>query len=168
MDWSHELLSEEERTLGKKFIGQKSIVNTDPSGDATFTFSPATKVPAGQTITATARSVNLDAANGDTSEFSAPKTVTLASGSALSPETTKLSGPSGVAKSPTAHFRFGSPDPEATFECSLDGGAYYPCSSPTNINQLSEGRHSFEVRAVNGGGADQSPTLWAWTVDTKQ
>ena len=153
---------------GKKFIGQKSIVNTDPSGEATFTFSPSTKVPAGQTITATARSVNLDASNGDTSEFSAPKTVTLASGSALALDTTKISGPSGITKSPTAHFRFGSPDPEATFECSLDGGAYYPCSSPENINHLSDGRHSFEVMAVNGDGADQTPALWAWTVDTKK
>ena len=151
---------------GKKFIGQKSIVNTDPSGDATFTFSTATKVPAGQTITATARSVNLDASNGDTSEFSAPKTVTLSSGSALSPETTKISGPSGVTKSPTAHFEFESSDPGATFECSLDGGAYYPCSSPENINRLSEGRHVFVVRAIDAEGTvDPSPAEWVWAVE---
>jgi CSLREA domain-containing protein len=54
---------------GKKFIGQK-IVTTDEIRNATFTFSPATAVSAGQTITATAT----DSAVG-TSEFSAPKTV---------------------------------------------------------------------------------------------
>jgi hypothetical protein len=41
-----------------------------------FTFTPATTVPVGQTITATARAINLDAFHGDTSEFSAPRKVT--------------------------------------------------------------------------------------------
>jgi CSLREA domain-containing protein len=53
---------------GKKFIGQK-LVSTDSSGNATFTFSPASKVAAGQNITATAT------ASEGTSEFSAPKKV---------------------------------------------------------------------------------------------
>lgn len=61
---------------GKKCIGQKPIVNTDASGNASFTFTPATTVPVGQTITATARAINLDAFHGDTSEFSAPRKVT--------------------------------------------------------------------------------------------
>jgi hypothetical protein len=60
---------------GKKFIGEIAPVHTNASGEVTFTFSPATKVPVGQTITATARAINLDASNGDTSEFSAPKKV---------------------------------------------------------------------------------------------
>jgi hypothetical protein len=55
---------------GKKFIGQKSVV-ADPNGNASFTFSPATKVPVGQTVTATATSIR-----EGTSEFSAPKKVT--------------------------------------------------------------------------------------------
>ena len=56
---------------GKKFIGQKNVT-TDFPGNASFTFSPATKVAAGQTITATATNLR----GGDTSEFSAPKKVT--------------------------------------------------------------------------------------------
>jgi hypothetical protein len=61
---------------GKRFIGAKpTFVHTDSSGDATFTFSPTTKVPAGQMITATAQAVNLDASHGDTSEFSVPTKV---------------------------------------------------------------------------------------------
>jgi hypothetical protein len=39
---------------GKKYIGQK-LVTTDASGNASFTFKPASKVAAGQMITATAR-----------------------------------------------------------------------------------------------------------------
>ena len=61
---------------GKKFIGQK-FVTTDTSGNATFSFSPATAVTAGQTVTATATAhpISLGPSSGDTSEFSAPKTV---------------------------------------------------------------------------------------------
>jgi CSLREA domain-containing protein len=145
---------------GKKFIGQKSV-STDGSGAVTFTFSLATAVKAGTNITATAT----DPA-GNTSEFSAPRTVGLASGSDLSPETTRLSGPSGVTTNPTAHFKFESSDPKATFECSLDGGDYYPCSSPENIHGLSESRHAFEVRAVDErSNQDPSPAAWIWAVE---
>jgi hypothetical protein len=143
---------------GKKFIGQKSVT-TDAFGNVTF--SPASKVAAGQNITATATDPS-----GNTSEFSALKTVALSSGSALAPETTKLSGPSGVTKIPTAHFKYDSTDPVATFECSLDGAAYYECSSPENINRLSEGRHTFAVRALEEEGtADPTPAEWVWVVE---
>jgi CSLREA domain-containing protein len=56
---------------GKKFIGQKKNVTTDASGDATFTFRPDRRVSAGLNITATATDPE-----GNTSEFSDPKTVT--------------------------------------------------------------------------------------------
>ena len=41
-----------------------------------ITFSPTTAVPVGQNVTATAKAINIDASNGDTSEFSAPRKVT--------------------------------------------------------------------------------------------
>jgi CSLREA domain-containing protein len=59
---------------GKKFVGLK-LVSTDASGNATFTFSPASKVAAGQTVTATARGEFLEATAVGTSEFCAPKKV---------------------------------------------------------------------------------------------
>jgi CSLREA domain-containing protein len=55
---------------GKKFIGTKSV-STDASGQASFTFSPANAVAVGQRVTATATRNS----TGDTSEFSAPRTV---------------------------------------------------------------------------------------------
>lgn len=55
---------------GKKFIGQKSVT-TDGSGNATFTFSPSSKVAVGQTITATATKNT----TGNTSEFSDARNV---------------------------------------------------------------------------------------------
>jgi hypothetical protein len=55
---------------GKKYIGAKSAT-TDAAGNDTFTFKPATQVPTGRTITATATSNSTD----DTSEFSSPEEV---------------------------------------------------------------------------------------------
>jgi CSLREA domain-containing protein len=60
---------------GKTFIGSTQVT-PDPSGNATFTFSPSSTVAVGRTITATAQSsspIALD--DGNTSEFSAPRTV---------------------------------------------------------------------------------------------
>jgi hypothetical protein len=55
---------------GRTFLGSK-IVKTDASDKASFTFSPSGKVAAGQRVTATATRTK----TGDTSEFSAPRTV---------------------------------------------------------------------------------------------
>ncbi len=54
---------------GRTFIGQKTVT-TDASGNVTFAFSPSQKVGVGRTVTATATSPV-----GNTSEFSAPRTV---------------------------------------------------------------------------------------------
>jgi len=54
---------------GKAFVGKKSVT-TDSSGKATFVYKPASRVPVGKAITATATN-----ASGNTSEFSAPRQV---------------------------------------------------------------------------------------------
>jgi CSLREA domain-containing protein len=59
---------------GKKFLGLK-LVSTDSSGNASFTFTPSSKVAAGQTVTATAQGEFLEVTSVGTSEFSAPKKV---------------------------------------------------------------------------------------------
>lgn len=56
---------------GKKFIGEKSVTDTDGDGIMPFTFKTKQKVKVGLFVTATAT----DDATGDTSEFSAPKKV---------------------------------------------------------------------------------------------
>ncbi len=56
---------------GKTFIGSKSVT-TDSGGNISFTFTPAQAVAVGQSVTATATD-----SGGNTSEFSAPREVTL-------------------------------------------------------------------------------------------
>ena len=52
-----------------------------------------------------------------------------------------------------------------TFECSLDGAAFSPCTSPVELTDLPVGTHTFAVRAVDGSGtADPTPLSYEWTI----
>jgi len=54
-------------------------------------------------------------------------------------------------------------DEPSSFECSLDGGAYQPCSSPVRYTELTPGRHTFAVRAVDqSGNRDPAPAELSW------
>lgn len=81
------------------------------------------------------------------------------------PETTIDSGPSGIVASDSATFEFSANEAGSTFECELDGGGFSVCSSPTTYSGLSDGSHSFAVRAVDASGnVDASPARADWTV----
>jgi len=56
--------------------------------------------------------------------------------------------------------------PPDTFECKLDDGAFESCTSGKEYNSLPDGRHTFEVRATNSAGTDDTPATWIWAVDT--
>ena len=87
------------------------------------------------------------------------------------PDTTITSGPSGIVASAAATFTFtGSDDvtPPAglTFEASLDGAPFAPAASPLNYTGLTEGTHTFTVRATDAAGnIDPTPAIRTWTVD---
>jgi hypothetical protein len=81
------------------------------------------------------------------------------------PDTAVLSGPSGIVNSTSATFEFFANVPGATFECSLDGATFEPCTSPKAYQNLSAGDHAFEVRARNQNGADPTPARRSWTVN---
>jgi hypothetical protein len=81
------------------------------------------------------------------------------------PETTITGGPKNVVKTKKKRakvtFTFASSEP-GTFECSLDGAPFTPCSSPST-HKVKAGRrkpknHTFQVRAIDAAGnADPAP-----------
>ena len=80
------------------------------------------------------------------------------------PTTTIDSGPSGTVAATTADFTFSADEAPVTFRCSLDGGAYAACSSPSSNLGLADGVHTFRVRATDAAGNTGDAALQVWTV----
>lgn len=85
---------------------------------------------------------------------------------------TSLTGstPPSLSNSRSATFTFqGSDDTSlvAGFEYRLDGGTWTAASNGSqSLSGLSDGQHTFEVRAVDGAGnRDATPASYTWTVD---
>ncbi|HYU59130.1 MAG TPA: hypothetical protein VEK39_00080 [Solirubrobacterales bacterium] len=84
------------------------------------------------------------------------------------PETTINNAPKKTTAKKKARFAFSSNVPGASFECSLDGEAFAPCSSPETV-KVKRGKHSFEVRAKDQAGyVDGSPASDNWKVKRKR
>jgi large repetitive protein len=90
----------------------------------------------------------------------------------LPPETTITAAPPLISGSPSATFEFTGSDNatspgELKFECRLlstldpqPSTPFTPCSSPQNFTGLSDGSHTFEVRAIDTvGHVDPTPRL---------
>jgi hypothetical protein len=89
---------------------------------------------------------------------------------ATDPETTLGSGGPAAGATTTsrsASFTFSGTDATAlTFECKLDDGDWAACASPKALADLSDGEHTFSVRAKDAAGnVDQTPATRTWTVD---
>lgn len=64
-----------------------------------------------------------------------------------------------------AQLRFRASEKGSTFLCSLDARPWRRCSSPTTYSGLSDGRHTFRVRAKDRrGNVDPKPATSTWTV----
>ncbi len=85
-----------------------------------------------------------------------------------SPNTAITSGPSVLTNNPVATLAFTSTEAGSSFQCSLDGSAFVSCPSPFVSSPLADGKHAFQVRAVDAAGnVDKSAAkAKAWTVDT--
>ncbi|MEJ7786906.1 MAG: Ig-like domain-containing protein, partial [Solirubrobacteraceae bacterium] len=83
------------------------------------------------------------------------------------PDTSITAGPSGTINSTSASFSFSATEAGSGFECKLDAGAWAACSSPKELTGLSEGSHTFSVRAKDAAGnTDASEATRSFTVDT--
>jgi Ca2+-binding RTX toxin-like protein len=83
----------------------------------------------------------------------------------IPPDTTIDSGPSGNTSDDTPEFTFSSNEPGSTFECQFDGTGFVGCDSPLTTAPLSNGPHSFKVRAVDAvGHPDPTPASRSFTV----
>jgi uncharacterized protein (TIGR03382 family) len=85
------------------------------------------------------------------------------------PDTEITSGPSDKTFETSATFDFQATEPDATFECSLDGADYEPCTSPLRRGDLRLGRHILLVRSIDeAGNVDLTPAQREWLIDLER
>ncbi len=77
------------------------------------------------------------------------------------------SAPPGTTADPTPTFTFSSGGGDLeSFECALDAAGFTPCTSPLTTAPLSDGAHTFKVRALDDLGNTGAQVVRAFTVDT--
>lgn len=82
------------------------------------------------------------------------------------PAITITSRPPAFSNNTTPSFAFSADEP-ATFQCALDNGAFAPCASPVSYSGLSDGSHTFYVKATDSSPAQNTgQTSYTWTLDT--
>jgi large repetitive protein len=77
------------------------------------------------------------------------------------------SAPAGLTNRTTALFGFSVDDSSATLTCSLDEAAFEPCDSSSSqaYTGLSDGEHTFTVKATDGVG-NFATDSHGWAIDT--
>ena len=94
---------------------------------------------------------------------------TVSTPDTIPPDTTIVSSPANPSNSSSAAFTFSGTDSGSgfgSFECKLDGGTFGVCTSPKSYTSLSDGSHTFQVRAIdNAGNQDLSPASYTWVID---
>jgi len=121
---------------------------------------PASSFPAGGDYTVHVRATD----NAGNQESGPSRTFAF---DTTPPETSIDSNPANPTSSANATFTFSADEPGSTFECELDSGGFSACTSPKSYASLSDGGHTFRVRARDGAGnTDPTPAAYSWTVDT--
>jgi Big-like domain-containing protein/hemolysin type calcium-binding protein/putative glycosyl hydrolase len=85
------------------------------------------------------------------------------------PSATIISGPAGATNDPTPTFRFSSSEPGSTFRCRYDGHGFAACSgakSDTPTSPLSDGSHTFHVKAIDAADNESQALSRTLDVDT--
>jgi|GEM_PF-3438370 len=82
------------------------------------------------------------------------------------PETNILTQPQIITQNQNADFTFSSNE-TASFECKLDDQNFSSCLSPQSYQNISNGRHTFSVRAIDTtSNIDPTPAVYSWVIDS--
>ena len=84
------------------------------------------------------------------------------------PDTLFESAPMSPSDASQGEFTISATEENSSFECSLDGGGFGPCSAVVVTSALADGAHFFEARAIDeAGNMDASPARHDWLIDTR-
>lgn len=83
----------------------------------------------------------------------------------VDPDLVDFDAPTGTRDSRGGEVSFSSNADGASFECSVDGGAWIACSSPLVLTDLADGTHHVRVRVTAGGLTNPDLATGNWTAD---
>jgi hypothetical protein len=109
------------------------------------------------TVRATDAALNIDAT---------PATFTWTVDTAAPVPPTFINGPRLPTRSRSAAFAISTPEPGATFQCSLDRGPFGVCAPPFGFVKLRNGLHVLRIRAIDQAGNVSAVAQRSWFVDT--
>jgi hypothetical protein len=78
---------------------------------------------------------------------------------------TITAGPPSPTNAQTAHIEFSGDETAVSFLCSVDQADLAACTSPVELTALTEGPHSFVVKAIDVDGGESAPAELSWAVD---
>src|SRR5207302_1905101 len=80
------------------------------------------------------------------------------------PTPTITSTPANPTNQTSASFSFSDSQTGVSFLCQLDSSAFTVCSSPATYSGLSQGSHTFSVKARDAAGNQSAAASFTWTV----
>ncbi|PYV78309.1 MAG: hypothetical protein DMG96_08300, partial [Acidobacteria bacterium] len=82
------------------------------------------------------------------------------------PIPTITSTPANPTNQTSASFSFSDTQTGVSFLCQLDSSAFTACTSPATYSALSQGSHTFSVKAQDSAGNQSGATSFTWTINT--
>jgi hypothetical protein len=82
------------------------------------------------------------------------------------PTPTITSTPTTLTNQTSASFSFIDAEAGVSFLCQLDGSAFTACSSPKTYSGLTQGSHTFLVKAQDPAGNQSGAASFTWAIDT--
>ncbi len=76
------------------------------------------------------------------------------------------SKPTNPTNQTSASFSFTDSEAGVTFLCQLDGSTFSGCSSPTSYSGLSQGPHTFSVKAQDTSANQSTAATFSWAIST--
>lgn len=132
--------------------------------DRPYTHAVSITTPSG-TLSNTASATWIDSAANSYGPVSDSFTIDVIGDEDPPPPPTLTETPASFSNSAESAFSFIG-EPGGTFECSVDGSAAAPCTSPFSTGTLPDGQHQFSVSQRDAAGNLGSANTFVWTIDT--
>jgi hypothetical protein len=113
-----------------------------------------------------AHTFRVRAVKGGKTSADAVYTWTISTDTTAPPVPTITSGPPALTNLTSASFSFTDTEAGVSFLCRVDSAAFAACPSPKSYSGISQGAHTFQVKARDAVGNESAPASRAWVVDT--